>query len=320
MIRLVNILFCILLCFIPSYGQNQSIFIHCEDTVEVKLSEIAKNVRLVKLPNDIIKNTTIQYFYPSDEYIYIQGLKNVMIINYEGRLIKNISYPDFITGITGDPMKKNIYVATEKNIYQYDSNGKEKKIHLGLNKNRIEDIFFHNNRVWIYSYKDILKDKAKKAVYQFSYFDVESSQIILFPFEYSEPLTEVHFFPSCVFSCYHNTLCFAFGLFAPSSMLKEYPIWKVTNMKAEVMLDWSANQDVLSAGSGYIGKYRFIQYILNRKWYVYLTDFTTNLSTCSRGIIDDIYHTGTGTISAPIDHNTYYSIIDNNLLIIKVKE
>ena len=116
MIRLVNILFCILLCFIPSYGQNQSIFIHCEDTVEVKLSEIAKNVRLVKLPNDIIKNTTIQYFYPSDEYIYIQGLKNVMIINYEGRLIKNISYPDFITGITGDPMKKNIYVATEKNI------------------------------------------------------------------------------------------------------------------------------------------------------------------------------------------------------------
>ena len=149
MIRLVSILFCILLRFIPSYGQNQSVLIHCGDTVEVKLSEITDDVRLVKLPNDIIKNTITQYFYPSEEYIYMQGLKNVMIINKEGRLIKNISYPDFVTGITGDPMKKNIYVATVKNIYQYDSNGKEKKIHLESNENRIEDIFFHKNLLFL---------------------------------------------------------------------------------------------------------------------------------------------------------------------------
>ena len=328
MIRLVNILFCILLCFISSYGQNQSIFVHCDDTVEVKLSEIAKDVKLVEIPNEIIKNTAIQHIYPNDKYIYIQGLKNVTTLNNEGRLVKDISYPDFVTGITGDLMKKNIYVATVKDIYQYDSEGKEKKIHSVSNENRIEDIFFHKNRVWIYSYQDILRDKQKKVVYQFSYLDTESNQIINFPFEYSEPLADVYMCAPCVFSVQNDTLHFALELLKrvenPSGMVnfisKDNKIWKVNNMKAEATIDWSADQDVLPSASGYIGRYRFIQYVLNRKWYVYLTDLTTNQSTCSRGIIDDIYHTGTGTISAPINHNTYYCIKDNNLLIIKVKE
>ena len=312
--------FCFLFYVVSLHGQDRNIFIHCDDTV----SQISTDVRLIKMPKDI---NMIQHVYPSDKYIYLQRLKNVTILDYQGNVIKDITFPDFVTGLTGAPTEQNIYVATVKNIYQYDSKGEE-KTYSGINDCRIQAIFYHNNRVWIYSYKEISRDEQNKIVYQFSYLDTESNQIINFPFEYSEPLADVYMCAPCVFSVQNDTLHFALELLKrvenPSGMVnfisKDNKIWKVNNMKAEATIDWSADQDVLPSASGYIGRYRFIQYVLNRKWYVYLTDLTTNQSTCSRGIIDDIYHTGTGTISAPINHNTYYCIKDNNLLIIKVKE
>ena len=323
MVRFIT-LFCFLFYVVSLHGQDRNIFIHCDDTAILKLSQIATDTRLIKIPKDI---NMIQHVYPSDKYIYLQRLKNVTILDYQGNVIKDITFPDFVTGLTGAPTEQNIYVATVKNIYQYDSKGEE-KTYSGINDCRIQAIFYHNNRVWIYSYKEISRDEQNKIVYQFAYLDTESNQIINFPFEYSEPLADVYMCAPCVFSVQNDTLHFALELLKrvenPSGMVnfisKDNKIWKVNNMKAEATIDWSADQDVLPSASGYIGRYRFIQYVLNRKWYVYLTDLTTNQSTCSRGIIDDIYHTGTGTISAPINHNTYYCIKDNNLLIIKVKE
>ena len=319
------ICFCFLFYVVSLHGQDKNVFIHYDDTVNLKLSDISTEVRLIKMPKDI---NMIQRVYPSGKYIYLQRLKNVTILDYQGKLIKDITYPDFVTGLTGDSAKQNIYVATEKNIYQYDSNGKERDRYRGEKEYRIQSIFFHKNRVWIYSYKEIAKKEQKNVIYQFSYLNIMPKQIIKFPFAYSEPINNVHIYKPCVFSTSRDTLYFAIGLFKSvedstgdiNFISEDNKIWKVNNMKVEISVDWSVDQNVLSSASGYIGKYRFIQYILNQKWYVYLTDLTTNQSTCSRGIIDDIYHTGRGTISAPINHNTYYSIIDNNLLIIKVKK
>ena len=328
MVRFIT-LFCFLFYAVSLYGQDKNVFIHCDDTVNLKLSEIAKNVRLINIqPNNIIKNTYIQHIYPNDKFIYIQGLKNVIILDYQGELIKNITYPNFVTGLTGDPAKQNIYVATEKNIYQYDSNGKETNRYRGKNENRIQSIFFHKNRVWIYSYQETSRDEQKMAIHQFSYLDTESNQVIDFPFEYSDPFDNIYLYYPCVFSTHNDTLYFSLKLpkriTDPSGVSniisKENKIWKVNNMKVETDVNWSIDQSIFLSTSGYIGKYRFIQYFLNEKCRIFMTDLTTDLSTCSCRIIDDIYHTKIDRFSIPVNHNTYSCIKDNNLLIIKVKE
>ncbi|HCC51227.1 MAG TPA: hypothetical protein DEQ30_03545 [Porphyromonadaceae bacterium] len=292
------------LLFLPFliYAQKEkSVRINPNDTATLYLSQFAEEVTPISL-NDY--NGTPQFVYLTDEYLYIGGISTISQLDLSGKVIKTVNC-GYITGITGDPAKKEIYISIINNqeetgrIICYDYALREKKSYKVNYKPNT--LFFHKNNLWVYSY--YIDNSIVTTYYKISTMDLVTAKETFLPFEIKDDskFHGVTLVQNGTFSEYNDQVLFSNGIEPVIYGIHEGKTFPVVRYTIDQVENKSSEKHPLSK-QGFIGKYLLIEYWLvntsnsrSSDYFYYLEDMETQKKYNNRDdsfLYDDMYHTG----------------------------
>lgn len=304
----MKILLLVLLCCSSLLNAQEVRDIHIKERINsTKLSQIADEVIPIILNRRV---GGIQFIYLTDRYIFICGTSSVISqFDISGNFIRNIDCGDYIVGMTGDTLKKEIYVAKSgKEIKCYDYSLHEKRTY--KLENEPISVFCYKNNIWVQSYKV----ENEKIDYKMSKVNLFTCKETLNSFDFSGHIIQNSkngAVSLSTFSVYNNLLVFALSM--------DSVVYKVENERILPFIRWKikskeqscyVKQFVLST-KGIVGNYFYINYVMRNPSDVYSKNehyfYLENLKTGSKyninmrvnkedasigGIYDDFYQTG----------------------------
>ena len=305
-----TILFIFLLLPFLLYSQKErEIILRPNDnTTTWYLSQIAENVT----PIPLSVSTQAIFIYLTDEYIYTCGISSISQFYVSGKYIKTINLDGIVTGITGNNIKKEIYVSTDKNkkVIIYDYSLKEKKIY--ETKYIPASIFFNKNTLFIHSYDT--DESNKVCYYKISTLDLTTGQEVFLAFDSKETYKDIHPVSSGTFSTFNNQVMFSNWVEPVIYCIKENKVSPVIRCNTDIKE--KEIRTMPFGKQGFIGKYMFIDYYIsdvlssgysNLNNYFYLEDTKTGEGyNITYFIYDDIYNTGRCKINVGLNNHEDY--------------
>ena len=193
----------LILPFLLYSQKERRIVLNPNETTTWNLSQIAEKVTPISLN---ISNQ-IQFIYLTDEYIYTCGISSLSQFDILGKHIKTINLDDYVTGITGNNIKKEIYISTQKNkkIVIYDYSLKEYKNY--ETKFCPQSIFFNKNIIYIHSY--YTDEINHVCYYKLSTLDLTTGQETFLTFDCKVTYEDVNVVSLGTFSTYKDRVMFS---------------------------------------------------------------------------------------------------------------
>ncbi len=330
--------------FIPilSHTQNETRFsINSTDITSLALSEIAEKVIPVPLSKYV---NGIQFIHITDEFIFLCDMSAIFKFDFSGNLVKIVDCKGGIKNMTGDMIKKEIYIVSgESQIKSYDYS--LNNTHTYIVKYNPTAIYFHKEKLWIQSFYD----KENVTYHEISYLNLITGKETFLNFnskiKHSDSGDKGYVITSACFSAFNDQLIFAF----PSDNI----IYTVKNDRISVLFEWNIlstvklineNNPVFST-KGFMGKYLFINYSMNdlsgkskiKSSFIYIKDTNTRMKYnilmksnemgfVEGAICDDIYKTGYFTLIYPCNGKGYFYFIkgkndiDKNINKVKISD
>jgi len=279
------------------------------EVATLNLSQVAEKVTPVSLSSykDFYINGG-QYFYITDDYLFIISGNVIAQLDISGKYIKTIRIHGQITGVTGNQDKNEIYFSTKSKIICCDYSLTVKKVF--TSKYNTNSIFFYNNKLCIASYKQNEIVKGVKITYKLSSMDVLTGKEKFFHFEISETgqgdkwgLT----IREPIFTVYDNQIVYSNNEAVYSNAVKA-TLYGIKGNNIYPLLQYVIEpngEDFKYQVSpyhrqGFIGKYLYIEYGISShvgsfhgKSLIYLEDTETGKAyNLNETFNDDIYHTG----------------------------
>ncbi|MDR1524301.1 MAG: hypothetical protein LBS79_03450 [Tannerella sp.] len=291
----------LLLFFIPlsvSLHGQRTVRINVSETTVIKLSEIARDVipiAMEKLPSGV------QNIFLSDEYVFLQSISSVFQYDLAGKFIRNIPCEGYARGISGDTVKREIYVPagvteSDNKIYCYDYSGKLKRTY--RSKGLATGCLFDKGRLWIL-YSRFFPDDKTTGLY-ISGIDLQTGRDmgILYERRHGPDIYNGRLVcpasSSGQFTLHNQTVIASFGYDSVIYQIKGQKA--VPFMAREISTPAKTSFETRSEFShGCIGKYLLVNYRRGGQSYVYLEDMKSKKGYNTKYeevIADDIFNTG----------------------------
>ena len=288
--------------------EERVIHINPNEATSWNLSQIAETITPISLKSykDFSKNGA-QFYYLTNEYLFIVGRTAAIAqLDLSGKYIRTVYCDDFITGITGDTDKKEIYICTKSKIICYDYALKEKKTFSP--QFDTYSIFCHQNKLWISSVEceagmDTTRQvHAGTLTYKISSLDRITGTESILPFELKQDFERVGVYQLATFSVYNDQLVFSNEVNSTLYAIKNDSVYPFVRYEIEPAGDLKYDLSPLNR-QGFTGKNLWIEYwmtnrstnntVFNFQSSIYLEDTKTGQSyNMHRVFYDDIYHTG----------------------------
>ncbi|MDR2120442.1 MAG: 6-bladed beta-propeller [Tannerella sp.] len=291
---------CLLLFFIPlSYSLHgqRTVRINASETTAVKLSEIARDavpIAMEKLPSGV------QNVFIAGEYVFLQSISSVLQYDLTGKFIRNIPCKGYARGISGDTVKREIYVPAgvtedDNKIYCYDYSGKLKRTY--RLKGLATGCLFDKGMLWIL-YARFHDDKTTGLYMSGIDLQTGSDTGILYERRYGPDLynggLRCPASSSGQLTLHNQTVIASFGYDSVIYRINEQKT--VPFVAREISIPAKTLVETRSLyAHGCIGKYLFVNYRRGEQFYVYLEDMKSKKGYNTKyeeAIADDIFHTG----------------------------
>jgi len=285
------------------HGQNTKVIPEFpKEPQQLNLSDIAEKVSVVPLE---INTGMVLDIFMTQEYIFTASHNSIFQFNPSGKLIRRIDCGGTIlNNITGDTIKKELYVPVNKELKVFDFSGNLKKTY--KLENRIDGCFFYKNILYIQSHKMI---DTITINHDISYLDLSTGKEFFLPVKISKKAENTLnggsfiWFEKGAFFVQDNSLFFAFQMTDNAFyqlQKQEQKIEPVINLIIQLSNQHEAatlkriNQKI------FIGKYLYVEYRIDDQSYLYMEDmkngktFHIKISYIkeNEGIRDDVFNTG----------------------------
>jgi len=291
--------------------KEKKISIDTTNATHLKLSEIADPVLAIPLeePDMILDGIQVA------EYIFVASLQSVYQYDLSGKLIRKIPCNGYVSDISSDTIKKELYVPVEKEIQCYDYSGKLKR------RYRIKDIclnsLYYDNKLWLQSCR-FENDSAYRTV---SWIDLSTGKETVLPAGFND---DSNISSEATLTVYNKNVTVSF---AYSDIL-----YQIRGDNVLPIVSWDIKpvartlyEKGITRWKGFIGDYLCINYNRNEpldrigsnnQYYLYMENmkngkihhvkYKYDYATLSEGIIDDLFHTGYCEIRKPLDKQGYF--------------
>ena len=283
------------------------------------LSEISE--KTIAIPLEISAGS-IQSIFMTPEYLFTVSLSSVSQFDFSGKFIRKIDCGDYISNtITGDIIKKELYIPVKRELIVYDFSGNYKKTY------KLENIsygcFFYDNTLWIQSYKYLANSIFIS--YEISYLDLMTGKESFLPLKVQKGMEMGNFlaiYPGDFF-IQKNSVFFSFqnkDNILYQIQKQEQKINTVLNLKIQFQNQKEESDKSMIVSKGLAGKYLFVDYIVEDQRYLYMEDTKTgkrfhikidkiNNITSSDGITEDVFNSGKCTEIKLFNKEGYFYFI-----------
>ncbi|MDR0699404.1 MAG: hypothetical protein LBG28_09360 [Tannerella sp.] len=299
------------------FGQKTKIInIDTAITTTLNLSDVAEKVTPVVLNvNEYISN-----IFLTNEYLFLSSMCSVVQCDLSGRIIRNIDCGDYVAdNITCDTIAKKLYVPVGEKIKCFDFSGNLKEEY-PVNARPLFCLY-QNGVLWIQSYR-IEDDRS--AIYEIKKIDLSTGKLITLPFRRRDaPVSNRNGSLANVSNtCYLTT----FDKSIIASFDADSILYQIKGNNVTHMVRWNIRPPASTLGmkkfhiNGFVGKYLFINYSrisYDRKgdrtgdWHLYLEDMKSGKKYNTKGINDDVFHTGICTKPKPLYQNGCFYFLKN---------
>ena len=307
---------CLLLPFtLIVYGQQiKTISIDIEGARQIKLSEIAEKITPIVLdatPGSI-QNGSVFFI---DNFIFVASVSSIVQYDLSGKYIRSINCGGFVTdNVTGDAVKKEIYVPVRNKIKCYDFSGKLKK-EIDL-KTDIFHSLYYNNNLWVIT--NVNSDST--FTYSISKINLSTGEITPLSFEKKEGYMRfpngkfVGIAPIVRFTQFNEAMIVSFS--------SDSLLYKIQNDKVIPFVKWNISPPAKSdkdkiplKANGFAGDFLFINYRREDQFFIYLENMKTGQKFNASNIIDDVYNTSNHCEIFPMYEPGYFLFIkDKNAI------
>ena len=305
----------LVLPFLIHAQKEKVVSLNPEKAITLPLSQIAEKVTPISLKD---YDGAVQFVYMTDDGLYICGLSTISKLDISGKIVKTVNC-GYVSGISGDILKKEIYVSMSGNeadknkIVCFDYDLKEKKSY--KTKYIPNLICYFKDNLWIHSY--YADETTRTAYYKISTLDLTTGKESFLNFEISEKSkypNGIIVYSNATFSVYKDQIAFTNGVDSTIYGIKEGKIYPIVRYKVKPFKNLSYVKPQM-ATKGFIGKYLLINYLMENKlkggseWFCYLEDMNTgNKNDMTYFFDDDIYHTGNCVIKEILNKEGYFYI------------
>jgi len=318
-----------LLLILPLLLQGQNIkFIRFKpkEVATLNLSQITEKVTPISLSSykDLNKNG-YRFFYITDDYLFVIGTGNAIAqLNISGKYIKTVYCSGYITGITGDPVKKEIYICTNSKVICCDYSLTIKKIFTTMYNT--QSIFFYNNKLCIASYECKENGVSRGVTYRISSMNTDTGKEKFFPLEIKTRVDNqsVIVIQKSTFSVYNDQIVYSnpdnstYSNIINSTLygIKGDSIYPLIQYEVEPLGGDSMYMITPLHRQGFIGKNLLVEYQMassvstfHAQSFIYLEDMETGRGyNLKETINDDLYHTGNCKLDCFANKQGYFII------------
>ena len=297
-----SLIYCFLfLSAIFMYGQNvKTIHIDIGNARPTNLSEIAENVIPVVLERKVsVQNGNI---FLTNDFLFLTSMTSIAQYDRTGKFIRSINCEDYITdNVTGDTIKRELYVPVGNVIKCYDYSGMLKKTY--QLKNRILHILYFKDYLWVQTYTKQSDDK-----YTYSILKINLASGEIYPLDFS---LDCHSSGISRITLYKDELVVSYAY--------DNTLYKIQHDRVIPMVKWIINplsdsmRDLTTMrANGYNGDYLFINYRRGDDLYAYMENMNTGATFNTSNIVDNVFNTNNDCRMYPTNQDGYFFFSKNN--------
>ena len=271
------------------YGQNiKTIHIDADNARSLNLSEIAENVTPFILERSL---GGIQNIFLTNEYLFIASVNSVVQCDLSGKFIREIDCGVLIThNVTGDILKRELYVPVKDKIKCYDFFGNYKREY-SLSTSSLYCLY-HKGNLWVQSYQS---PPDRSSINMINKISLSTGEIIILPFEVKYDPVQIEkglllgIGAICNLSLYNDEAVVSFD--------RENTLYTIQQDKVTPFVHWSISPPAQSndifpmSAHGFIGEYLFINYRRSGLYYIYLENLKTGKKHNVNNLVDNIFQT-----------------------------
>jgi len=260
------------------------------------LSEVAEKVTVIPLE---VKLPAMLDIFMTDEYLFTVSHTSVFQFDLSGKFLREIDCGGSVAhSISGDTIKKELYIPVNNELKVYDFQGRLKKTY-GLT-NRSYGCFFYKNTLWIQSHKTFDNSIIS---YDISYLDFITEKESFLPIKIQKNMEEEGYFiifPG-IFTIQDKTVLFSFQRTDNTLyqiQKQDQRLNSFLNLKLQIPSQnrEKNNKDRIESW-GFIGKYLFVDYKIDDQFFLYMEDTKTGKRLHTKnhngdGIIEDVFNSG----------------------------
>lgn len=216
-----------------------------------------------------------------------------------------------MSNITGDPLKKELYVFFMNKFRCYDFSGNMKREYVPETNSLYS--LFHKGVLWIQS-DSVQPDQS--AVYTVNKINPATGKAARIPYEWKDkPRSNaqkddffIHVAAASQLTLYGDEVIASFEM--------DDALYKIRQDKVVPCVRWSishsAQSDIVrkpSSASGFIGEYLFVNYRFKDQYYIYFENMKSGKKYNANKIIDDVYQTSGNCTLKPVNQKDHFYFI-----------
>jgi len=284
-----------------AYGQNtKTINIDVRNSRQTNLSEITEKIIPVVLERAVsVQNGNI---FLTNDFLFLTSPTSIAQYDWTGKFIRSINCEGYITdNVTGDTIKRELYVPVGDIIKCFDYSGKLKKSY--QLKNKTLHILYYKDYLWVQTYNEQSDDKYQHFIRKINLSTGETS-----PLDFS---FDFHSTDIGRITLYKGELVISFSYDNTLYKIQQDKVIPIVKWNIIPFSDSMRDRTTLRA-NGYNGEYLFINYRRGEVLYTYLENMKTGKKINISNVVDDVFNTNGHCQLNPLNKDGYFFFIKDN--------